>query len=383
MQCYSKLTVRLMVYVLFFSPQLSSWSERSLSQIAKESVFFQANSRHVAAVSLRSAPATSTSVTPAKRKAKAQKESDADNSEYLLSVWPVPALLSGASALLTAQSASTALLSLQAGEIVVSVVLHARADSLSVITSLEDKTSGRWLKVALDGTVLFERALSAVTSNVGDYSEVGEQLVVLNSERVLTYFDARYGTEVRSVALNDSTGSSPVSASWVLLFEADSNKSSSAATPTSVQIFTSKMLKASGPFNLYRRALGVQTVGALSSSLCHSVGKLATSAGAVDSSATLSAAQKRQLQEVVAQYQAQVQKEAAQDSKDLMDAVERQDRKHRRLTVDVPQEAAKVTTFCFTWLKPITSEHRLSYTAFLTFFVISSLIGVFNITGGT
>ena len=254
-------------------------------------MFFQANSRHVAAVSLRSAPAASTSVTPAKRKAKAQKESDADNSEYLLSVWPVPALLNGASALLTAQSASTATLSLQAGESVIGVVLHARADSLSVVTSLEGKTSGRWLKVALDGTVLFERALSAVTANAGDYSEVGEQLVVLNSERVLKYFDARYGTEVRSVALNDSTGSSPVSASWVLLFESDSNKSSSAATPTSVQIFTSKMLKASGPFNLYRRALGVQTASALSSSLCHSVGKLATGASAVEGGAALSAAQ--------------------------------------------------------------------------------------------
>lgn len=307
-------------------------------------MFCQSNSRHVTAISLRSAPIASSSVTPAKRKAKAQKESDADNSEYSLSVWPVPALLSGASALLTAQSASTSTLSLQAGESVVSVVLHARADSLSVITAFEGKTTGRWLKVALDGTVLFERALSAVTANAGDYSEVGEQLVMLTSDRVLKYFDGRYGTEVRTVALNDSTSSSPVSASWVLLFETDANKSSSAAAPTSVQIFTSKMLKASGPFNLYRRALGVQTASALSSSLCHSIGKLAAGAvAAADSSANVSAAQKRQLQELAAQYQAQVQKESTQDLKDLVDPAERQARKHRRLALDVPQEAAKVT----------------------------------------
>lgn len=293
-------------------------------------------------ISLRSVPTASSSVTPAKRKAKAQKEADADTTEYTLSVWPVPTLLSGASALLTAQSASSSTLSLQTGESVVSVVLHAKADSLSIITSLEGKATGRWMKLALDGTVLFERALSAVTSNAGDYSEVGEQLVVLTSDRVLKYFDGRYGTEVRSVALNDSTNSSPVSASWVLLFESDANKSSSAATPTSVQIFTSKMLKASGPFNLYRRALGVQTASALSSSLCQSIGKLAAVNGAADVGSSLSAAQKCQLQELAAQYQVQVQKESAQDLKDLVDPAERQERKHRKLSVDIPQEAAKV-----------------------------------------
>lgn len=338
------LAAQLLLIYVFIPHNISSWSERSLTQIAKESVFCQANSRHATAVSLRSVPAASSSVTPAKRKAKAQKESDADSSEYTLSVWPLPALLSGASALLTAQSACTSTLSLQAGESVVSVVLHARADSLSIITSFEGKITGRWLKVALDGTILFERVMTAVSSAAGDYSEVGEQLVVLSSDRVLKYFDVRYGTEVRSIALNDSTSSSPVSASWVLLFESDANKSSSAANPTSVQIFTSKMLKASGPFNLYRRALGVQTANSLSSSLCHSVGKLSAAAGVTDVNTTVSAAQKRQLQELAVQYLAQVQKESAQDTKDFVDPAERQDRKHRKLAVDIPQEAVKVRT---------------------------------------
>ena len=177
---------------------------------------------------------------------------------------------------------------------------------------------------------------------------MGDQLSVVTADRVLKYFDVRYGTEVRTVALNDSTANSPVSASWVLLFETDANKSSSAGAPASVQIFTSKMLKTSGPFNLYRRTLGVQTASALSSSLCQSIGKLAASTVATENAAAapLPASQKRQLQELSSQYQSQVQNEATQDLKDLMDPAERQERKHRKLSVDVPQDAAKVRFLC-------------------------------------
>jgi hypothetical protein len=69
----------------------------------------------------------------------------------------------------------------------------------------------------------------------------------------------------------------------------------SKANTGSAQLITCKLIKSAGPSNLYRRILNTTSATTQSSSLCGSIGKLASAP--VDSESTpLSAAGKRQLQ---------------------------------------------------------------------------------------
>lgn len=280
-------------------------------------------------------------MTPAKRKQKsALKETETDGQEYSLATWSIYSMLDGFCSLLTSQSATRSTVLVKEQETLVNAVCHSKSDSISVI--LSSQSSGRWVKLALDGTVLFERHLqwSDKNNSTSVYcTEVEDQLCVLGSDRVLRFYDIRYGTEIRSISLNDSTSASPVSASWLVRFGSDVNKAPTSAS--ALQLFNSKLVKPTGPCNLYRRALSVSADSALSSSLCQSIGKL-SGAGTSEVLAALPVSHKRQLQELQAQYAVCVQQEAAQDKEVVLDSAERRERKLRKLTVDVPHEAAKV-----------------------------------------
>lgn len=297
------------------------------------------------------AAAFSSGVTPAKRKQKsALKDSDSDNQEYAFAAWPVFAILDGTCSLLSSQGAVRSTVAVKEQESLVEVVCHRKSDSISLI--LSSASVWRWVKLSLDGTVLFERNLQWTSKSSGSFTfctEVEDQFCMLGSDRVLHFYDTRYGTEVRSVSLADSTTASPVSASWLVRFENDVNKAASSTSASGLQLINSKLLKATGPCNLYRRALPVTALeSALGSSLCQSIGKLSESTIAAagfpssEVSAILPISHKRQLQDLLTQYQACVEQEAAQDKEEVLDSAERRDRKQRRLALDVPRNAAQV-----------------------------------------
>lgn len=205
-----------------------------------------------------------------------------------ISVWEIPALLEGSCVPLAAQNARSSSFALQEEEVLVSMDCHRAAASVSLVTT------ARWVKLAIDGTALFERAIS---SGAVYAVETGDQLCILGADRTLRFYDARYGTELRSIALQDSSSSAPVSASWLVRYAgSDASKSNTG----SAQLITCKLIKSAGPSNLYRRILNTAAATTQGSSLCSSIGKLAA-ADSSSESASLSAAGKRQLQALSAE----------------------------------------------------------------------------------
>ena len=351
-----------------------AWSEKSVQMATTtDTALCNSSARAFAILTPVSVSNSSVSATASKKKSKSESSNDlslsvgAEMTTANLSVWNnSSALLEGTCALLQQKNATASTIRYQSTEKVVGVVCHNHSDSLSVLLS-STSGNGRWIKLALDGTVLFERALSC--SVIQYCSETCDQLCVLSSDRVLSFWDVRYGTEVRRVALNDSSASSTVCASWVLVHQSDANYSksgSSSTVPATMQLVTSKMIKTGGPYNLYRRALSSSTstssnsASNTTSTLCQSLGKLANtgetasvtsdnkrkqigSGDETEGATVLTAAHKRKLHELRSKLDAQLEVERAQDlSGDLVDPALRSERKHRKLSFEVPEEVYQV-----------------------------------------
>jgi hypothetical protein len=240
----------------------------------------QCSAKHIAVVGVSTVGGAPTT---GKKKGKetGKRGGDGTNSA-IVSVWELPALLEGSCVPLAAQNARTSSFALLEEEALVGMECHRAAASVSLVTTT------RWVKLAVDGTVLFERAIPAGAVYAVESSD---QLCILGADRTLRFYDTRYGTELRSIALHDSSSSAPVSASWLVKYTgSDTTK----ANTGSAQLITCKLIKSAGPSNLYRRILNSTAAATQGSSLCNSIGKLATT-DLGSERASLSAAGKRQL----------------------------------------------------------------------------------------
>jgi hypothetical protein len=229
------------------------------------------------------------SATPAGKKRKATSASDVGSVK--VSIWEVPAPLEGSVVVFSSQYSKSASLALQEDERVIDVVCHHSADCVSIVTSL------RWIKLSCAGDALFERDLRHITPTFA--TEAGDQLCFLGAERQLHLYDTRYGTETRSVAVSDPNASTTSSSSWLVMYPADASKSTAAVAST--QLITCR--GAGGSSSLFKRVVSVdaQARGALRTSLCNSIGKLAARETS-DAAAPLSSADMRQLQAMVAAH---------------------------------------------------------------------------------
>lgn len=310
----------------------------------------------VATSTTSSSTITSSTSPSGKKKGKQSKDTEnTDVPKVIVSFWTLPLLLEGSITALTAENAVNVTMNVQDDEVVCTAVCHSSVDSLSVLLTKSNTTSStaRWVKLSMNGGILFERHLSLVLPIVRT-AEAGEHLAVLTSDRLLRFYDSRYGTEVRSVTLNDATSTSPITASWLVSYTTDSTTTAKSTPSGSLQLITSKALQTQGPTNIYHRTLATTTptTSSLTSSLCHSIGKLSaskntsciTESGTV---ATLSTDNKRKLKEACAQYVQYVATEKAVEVAEFEDITVRQEFKRQKLNITVPQQTSEVSTLYY------------------------------------
>jgi hypothetical protein len=330
----------------------SSWTDRSFSAGDGKSTECGCNSSFFATLSVK--PSDTTGVTPGKRKNKAAETNDSTStSSATLSVWKLNTRTdSAACTLMSGKYATTSSVAVASGESVAGLVFHAASNSLSVVLSNAAQKTSRWVKYNVDGSLLFERQLEG--SIIPVYAtEVGEQLCIITSDRSLLFYDTRYGTEVRRVPLDTSAS---ICATWVVLYESDASKLSTAA----MHVITCMNIKAGagGPFNLYRRAVYAATgntagsSSSLGSSLCRSLGKLKGTASAVANTVVedVASSSKRSKDEQVEmlkaaqeKYDAFLLEEKRQEKIDVSDATERASKKQKlHMDINVPNDVAVV-----------------------------------------
>ena len=316
------------------------------------------------ATSTTSSSTVTNSTTPSgKKKGKQSKDTEnTDVPKVIVSFWTLPLLLEGSITTLTAENAVNVTMNVQEDEVVCSAVCHSSVDSLSVLLTKSNTTSStvastaRWVKLSMNGGILFERHLS-LSLPIVRAAEAGEHLAVLTSDRLLRFYDSRYGTEVRSVTLNDATSTSPITASWLVSYTTDSTTTAKSTPSGSLQLITSKALQTQGPTNIYHRTLATTTptTSSLTSSLCHSIGKLSaskntsciTESGTV---ATLNTDNKRKLKEACAQYVQYVATEKAVEVAEFEDITVRQEVKRQKLNITVPQQTSEVSTLYYIYI---------------------------------
>ena len=336
------------------------------------------------ATSTTSSSTVTNSTTPSgKKKGKQSKDTEnTDVPKVIVSFWTLPLLLEGSITTLTAENAVNVTMNVQEDEVVCSAVCHSSVDSLSVLLTKSNTTSStvastaRWVKLSMNGGILFERHLS-LSLPIVRAAEAGEHLAVLTSDRLLRFYDSRYGTEVRSVTLNDATSTSPITASWLVSYTTDSTTTTKSTPSGSLQLITSKALQTQGPTNIYHRTLATTTptTSSLTSSLCHSIGKLSaskntsciTEAGTV---ATLNTDNKRKLKEACAQYVQYVATEKAVEVAEFEDITVRQEVKRQKLNITVPQQTSEVSTLYYIYYM---------YYILYVLYIICTLYIVYNV----
>jgi hypothetical protein len=172
-----------------------------------------------------------------------------------------------------ASDVTTSTLSLKKHEKVFKVLAHRQGGSLSLIVRNETNSASRWIKVGLDGTVLFERDLQETPVAV---TEVADQLwltyVLSSGSSRVSQWDVRFGVEVRSVSV-----STPHSgASYVLPFGycySPTSTTDNVGGATTCHLLVASPVEGGSATALFRHAVAADAQ-ITRSTLCSAIGKL-------------------------------------------------------------------------------------------------------------
>ena len=345
------------------------------------------NGHHFTSLSVHASTAEpSTSSKKGRKSTSASSSSSGGSSSSASSVlsintWGFRSLLECSSLYLNAESSSSnkTTLQLQAGESLVTACAHSHIDSVSVILHNSSSNSTRWVKININGDVLFERSISQKPKTI---VEVGEQLWIIHDLSKISLWDVKFGVEVKVFQLNPApavVGGVGYVLPYGYAFNPDVD-TSAGTTVVPCHLVVSALSSTGESTSLYRHTLTSETQ-AVRSTLCSAIGKMSTSASANSTSvdgtpfnvsiyddsnqvlvsagsdanggaaasgrvlAGLPGPMKRKLKQIQTLYDNQVKLELSEltSTNDMDSPEDRFAKKYRRFYLDIPDSVSRVS----------------------------------------